>query len=87
MPGFENPYQEPAVKKPAPGITSQQIAAFAEGWLKLVKVDMYPHERDGLAHFIGAVMRAYPVVGDAWRDPKILMDFIKPFLEAMRPKE
>jgi hypothetical protein len=65
MPQFDNPFESKASgARPIPGVVSQQLASFVEVWLKMVGVSLYNHEHEGLAHVIGAVMRAYPQIGD-----------------------
>jgi hypothetical protein len=65
MPQIENPFETKASgAKPIPGVMSQQLASFVEVWLRMVGVTLYQHEHEGLAHVIGAVLRAYPKIGD-----------------------
>lgn len=68
MPQFENPYQDkPSGARPVPGIIAIQMANMLEIPLRWFSINLYQHERDGLAHFLGAVLRAYPVLGDYFK--------------------
>jgi hypothetical protein len=63
-----NPYKtEGTGARPAPGVLSLQLASFVEMWLKLVGISLYNHEHEGLAHLIGAIIRAYPKLGDMFK--------------------
>jgi hypothetical protein len=65
MPQFDNPFESKASgARPSPGVLAQQLASFTEVWLRMVGITLYQHEHEGLAHVIGAVMRAYPQIGD-----------------------
>jgi hypothetical protein len=65
MPQFENPFETKASgAHPIPGVISQQWASFFEVWLRMVGINLYQHEHEGLAHVIGAVIRAYPHIGE-----------------------
>jgi hypothetical protein len=65
MPQFDNPFETKASgARPIPGVLSNQLAGFVEVWLRMVGINLYQHEHEGLAHVIGAVMRAYPQIGD-----------------------
>jgi hypothetical protein len=65
MSEFPNPYKTDGTgARPIPGVVSQQLASFVEIWFKMVGVSLYTHEHEGLAHVIGAVLRAYPKIGD-----------------------
>jgi hypothetical protein len=65
MPQFDNPFEtKPSGARPIPGVISQQLASFTEIWLRMVGINLYQHEHEGLAHVIGAVLRAYPKIGD-----------------------
>jgi hypothetical protein len=62
---FENPYaDDPGKARPIPGVVAQQWASLLEWPLRFVGVHLYQHELDGLAAFMGAVIRAYPRMKD-----------------------
>jgi hypothetical protein len=68
MPQFDNPFESKASgAHPIPGVISQQLASFTEIWLRMVGINLYQHEHEGLAHLIGAIIRAYPKLGDMFK--------------------
>lgn len=68
MPQIENPYQDkPSGARPIPGIIAIQMANMLEIPLRWLSIHMYQHERDGLANFLGAVLRAYPILGEQFK--------------------
>jgi hypothetical protein len=65
MANFENPYaDDPGKARPVPGIVARQWAELLEWPLRFAGVHLYQHELDGLASFMGAVLRAYPKLLD-----------------------
>jgi hypothetical protein len=65
MAQFDNPYaDDPGKAKPIPGVVARQWAELLEWPLKFCGVTLYQHELDGLASFMGAVIRAYPKLLD-----------------------
>ena len=64
---FPNPYQyDPTGTRPIPGVVQQQMTAFIKIWLRMVGITMYSHKEEGLAQFLGAVIRGYPKIGEFW---------------------
>jgi hypothetical protein len=58
---FDNPYaDDPGRARPIPGVVARQWAELLEWPLRFAGVHMYEHEIEGLANFMGAVIRAYP---------------------------
>ncbi len=65
---FENPYADkPSLARPIPGVIAQQMASMAEMWLKMLGITLYVHEHEGLAHFMGAILRGFPKLGDFFK--------------------
>jgi hypothetical protein len=61
MAQFDNPYaDDPGRARPIPGVVEQQWASLIEMPLRFLGVHLYQHEKDGLASFMGAFLRAYP---------------------------
>jgi hypothetical protein len=62
---FENPYKDdPGKARPIPGVVALQWASLLEWPLKFMGVSLYQHELEGLASFMGAVLRAYPKLNE-----------------------
>lgn len=68
MPQIENPYQDkPSGARPIPGVIAQQMASMAEAALRMLGITLYQHEHEGLASFMGALLRFYPKLGDYFK--------------------
>jgi hypothetical protein len=62
---FPNPYKDdPGKARPIPGVVARQWAELLEWPLRFMGIHLYVHELDGLASFMGAVIRAYPKMLD-----------------------
>lgn len=75
MPEFENPYAtKPSGARPLPGALAEQYASMIEIGMRLFGVTLYQHEHEGLAHVIGAFIRAFPQLKDLGKKPVDTVD-------------
>ena len=68
MPQFDNPYAEDTKARVIPGVVERHWANMIAFFLKFAHVSLRVEEVDGLALFLGGVLRAYPKLADQLKD-------------------
>jgi hypothetical protein len=66
MPQIESPFNEPE-RKESPGEAAQRLASLGQDLLRIIGVNLWPYEVDGLAVVINAIIRKHKWVGELWK--------------------